>query len=57
MFLNETTINKINITGDNYNKKMWDHINPNQIEKKFGGNSKNMEDNYWPPCSNSKDYF
>lgn len=27
---------------------MWDHIDPNVVEKKFGGNKNVMINNFWP---------
>lgn len=33
---------------------IWDHINPNQVEKKFGGNVNDMVSDFWPPkCVNN----
>lgn len=45
---------KIKGKQDNKEMGMWDHININQLEKKFGGSVENLEKNWWPPkCANS----
>jgi len=55
--LEETTTAKINFSKDSTNADMWKHINKSQVEERFGGNAKNIENTYWPPKAPSNDYF
>ena len=45
--LEETTTAKINFSKDSTNADMWKHINKSQVEERFGGNAKNIENTYW----------
>jgi len=47
-FLEETTIEKISLSSGNSSADMFKHVNPAQVEEKFGGKAKNLT-SYWPP--------
>ena len=49
-FLDEVTVQKIRFSKENFDDEMWTHINKNQVEEKFGGNAKTLEDNFWFLC-------
>lgn len=49
-FLDENTINKIQVTTANTSPVLKQLIAPEQLEKRFGGSAANREDGtYWPP--------
>lgn len=56
-FLEKVTVEKINIESNSYCKRMGDHINKVQLEKKYGGLAENLSDNYWPPKCGSLNYM
>lgn len=47
-FLDDVTIDKIKIANSSYSPEMLSMFNPLQVEEKYGGKGKNLED-YWPP--------
>lgn len=46
MFMEETTVMKINISSQNSDPKMFAHINKSQIEKTYGGTQEPVTQ-YW----------
>ena len=46
-FLEKNTVDKINISGKHTNPKMWEHINPQHVEEKYGGTHPNLTENFW----------
>ena len=51
-FVDEFTNKKMLIFGDTYEKEMKELIAPEQLEKRYGGEAENAEDNFWPPKFN-----
>ncbi|EGR31019.1 cral trio domain protein [Ichthyophthirius multifiliis] len=47
--LDENTIEKVSIEKTNELKNLWNHVNKNQIEKRFSGNLENIT-NFWYQC-------
>jgi hypothetical protein len=47
-FLDENTIKKVKISGDIPLRDIWMHVNPGQLEVRFGGTAPNAEC-FWPP--------
>jgi hypothetical protein len=47
-FLDEHTIKKVKISGDIPLRDIWMHVNPGQLEERFGGTAPNAE-SFWPP--------
>lgn len=43
------TIKKFALCGDDYAKKLGELIHPDSLEKRFGGNLPDKEDNFFPP--------
>lgn len=43
------TIKKFALCGDDFNKKLSELIHPDSLEKRFGGNLPDKEDNFFPP--------
>ena len=55
-FIEETTAMKISVTSSATDAKMLTHINPEQLEEKYGGEEPNVT-NFWPPKPNKGDFF
>ncbi|CAG9329248.1 unnamed protein product [Blepharisma stoltei] len=47
-FLDEGTIQKVNLLNDSIPRPLLTHCNPNQIEQKYGGTAPNLTQ-FWPP--------
>lgn len=54
-FLDEILIEKIRIANGPTSSEMLSSFNPHQIEEKYGGRLKNLE-NFWPPFINSSKF-
>lgn len=37
--------------------ELWTHINPGQIEQKFGGNAEDLTEGFWPPTCPTTDFL
>lgn len=46
-FLSKVTVDKVRITREAINNDMWQHINPSQIEVRYGGTYPDRQ-NFWP---------
>jgi len=56
-FLAENTVKKMKFCKSLPVPEMFEHINPEQLEKKFGGRVPNKTGNFWPPTMPSTNYF
>jgi CRAL/TRIO domain len=55
--MEESTISKITLENGRSSPKLFEHVNPDQVEVKYGGKAPNKTDNYWPPREISPNYF
>jgi CRAL/TRIO domain len=55
--MEEYTISKISVEKETTCPALWTHINPEQLEEKYGGKAPNKKDNFWPPFMASQNYF
>ena len=55
-FLEENTVQKINISKSAELKKFFLHVNKNQVESQFGGFSNNVVQ-FWPPKVACQEFF
>lgn len=56
IFMEESTASKVVISSDPTDPAMQTHINPTQLEAKFGGSAP-VVDTYWPPRLPAGDIF
>ena len=62
-FMSPVSASKVDISGKNYSKRMWEHINKDQIEQKYGGTAPNLEppfiepEQIWPPKATSYNFM
>ena len=47
-FIDNVTVEKIDITRSPHSDKMMTHFNPDQVEERYGGTAKNVTQ-FWPP--------
>jgi hypothetical protein len=48
---------KIFVTRNESANEMWEHINKEQLENRFGGSCANLEGPYWPPQASGPNVF
>lgn len=57
LVLDDCTTFKISIVGSHIPEGLLKEANKKQIEKRFGGDAQNIDNNFWPPSFPSEDYF
>lgn len=56
LIIEETTSMKITITSSNTEPRLKEHVNPEQLEVKYGGEMPDLTE-FWPPKPNTADIF
>jgi hypothetical protein len=55
--LQPNTLKKIKFLNTSNPIELFENINPDQVEKRYGGNSPNLVDNYFPPYMSNENIF
>jgi hypothetical protein len=56
-FFSDMLYSRIHLTSGKKLAKLLTHCNPGQVEKKYGGNTFNLQGDFWPPKVPNTNFF